>query len=39
MLAKSQIQTEALNLPAQERVELWDSLARGRFRSPIRSTT
>ena len=43
MLAKSEIQREALDLPAQERielvVELWDSLRRGRFRSPTGSGT
>ena len=38
MLAKSEIQREALNLPAQERielvVELWDSLAPGEIPVP-----
>ena len=38
MLAKSEIQREALNLPAQERielvVELWDSLAPGEIPLP-----
>ena len=38
MLAKSDIQREALNLPAQERiqlvVELWDSLAPGEIPVP-----
>ena len=38
MLAKSAIQKEALNLPAQERielvVELWDSLAPGEIPIP-----
>ena len=38
MLAKSEIQREALNLPAQERielvVELWDSLAPGEIPIP-----
>ena len=38
MLAKSEIQKEALNLPAQERiqlvVELWDSLAPGEIPVP-----
>ena len=38
MLAKSEIQKEALNLPAQERielvVELWDSLAPGEIPIP-----
>ncbi len=38
MLAKAQIQKEALNLPAQERielvVELWDSLAPGEIPLP-----
>ena len=38
MLAKSEIQREALNLPAQERielvVELWDSLAPGKIPVP-----
>ena len=41
MWAKSEIQREALNLSAQERielvVELWDSLAPGEFRSPTGS--
>ncbi len=38
MLAKSEIQREALNLPAQERielvVELWDSLVPGEIPVP-----
>ena len=38
MLAKSEIQREALDLPAQERielvVELWDSLAPGQIPVP-----
>ncbi len=38
MLAKSEIQREALNLPARERielvVELWDSLAPGEIPVP-----
>ena len=38
MLAKSEIQKEALNLPAEERielvVELWDSLAPGEIPVP-----
>ena len=38
MLAKSEIQRQALNLPAQERielvVELWDSLAPGEIPIP-----
>ena len=38
MLARSEIQREALNLPAQERiqlvVELWDSLAPGEIPVP-----
>ncbi len=38
MLAKSEIQKEALDLPAQERielvVELWDSLAPGQIPVP-----
>ena len=38
MLAESEIQREALNLPAQERielvVELWDSLAPGEIPVP-----
>ena len=38
MLAKSEIQREALNLPAQERIELvverWDSLAPGEIPVP-----
>ncbi len=38
MLAKSEIQREALNLPAQERielvVELWDSLTPGEIPVP-----
>ena len=38
MLAKSEIQREALNLPAQERiqlvVELWDSVAPGEIPVP-----
>ena len=38
MVAKSEIQREALNLPAQERieldVELWDSLAPGEIPVP-----
>ena len=38
MLAKSEIEREALNLPAQERielvVELWDSLAPGEIPVP-----
>jgi putative addiction module component (TIGR02574 family) len=38
MLAKSEIQKEALDLPAQERielvVELWDSLAPGEISVP-----
>ena len=38
MLAKSEIQREALNLPAQERVELvvelWDSLVPGEIPIP-----
>ncbi len=38
MLAKAKIQQEALNLPAQERielvVELWDSLAPGEIPIP-----
>ena len=39
MLARSEIQREALNLPAQERiqlvVELWDSLAPGDIPVPV----
>ncbi len=38
MLAKSEIQREALNLPAQERIQLvvklWDSLAPGEIPVP-----
>ena len=34
MLAKSEIQRQALNLPAQERIELWDSLAPGEIPIP-----
>ena len=43
MLAKSEFQREALNLSAQERIELvdelWDSLTPGRFRSLTGSGT